>query len=167
MVGLYHCLSGYEFEQTLGIDDGQGSLGCCSPWSRKELDMTEPSKWTELNHLMNSCLFLKIQLSHNFTVKTSFFLSVTSNFQTQSAIQAVFFLWAYCLLMGKAFLGFPGGTSGKEPAWQWRTHKTCGFDPWVGKIPWRRAWPPTSVFLPGEFHEQRSLAGCNPYDCKE
>ena len=29
MVGLYHCLSGYEFEQTLGIDDGQGSLGCC------------------------------------------------------------------------------------------------------------------------------------------
>ena len=40
MVGLHHCLSGYEFEQTLGIDDGQGSLGCCSPWSRKELDMT-------------------------------------------------------------------------------------------------------------------------------
>ena len=40
MVGLHHCLSGYEFEQTLGIDDGQGSLGCWSPWSRKESDMT-------------------------------------------------------------------------------------------------------------------------------
>ena len=34
-----------------------------------------------------------------------------------------------------------------------------GFDPWVGKIPWRREWLPTPVFLPGEFHEQRNLAG--------
>ena len=33
-----------------------------------------------------------------------------------------------------------------------------GFDPWVGKIPWRRAWQPTPVFLPGESHEKRSLA---------
>ena len=38
--------------------------------------------------------------------------------------------------------------------------KRCGFDPWVGKIPWRRAWQPTPVFLPGESHGQ-SLAGCN------
>ena len=37
-----------------------------------------------------------------------------------------------------------------------------GFDPWVGKIPWRRAWQPTSVFLPGESHGQRSLAGYSP-----
>ena len=33
------------------------------------------------------------------------------------------------------------------------------FDPWVGKILWRREWLPTTVFLPGEFHGQRSLAG--------
>ena len=33
------------------------------------------------------------------------------------------------------------------------------FDPWVGKIPWRREWQPTPVFLPGEFHGQRSLVG--------
>ena len=37
-----------------------------------------------------------------------------------------------------------------------------GFDPWVGKIPWRRAWGPTAVFLPGESHTQWSLAGHNP-----
>ena len=37
-----------------------------------------------------------------------------------------------------------------------------GFDPWVGKIPWRREWKPTSVFLPGEFHGQWSLASCSP-----
>ena len=34
------------------------------------------------------------------------------------------------------------------------------FDPWVGKIPWRREWQPTPGFLTEEFHEQRSLAGC-------
>ena len=35
----------------------------------------------------------------------------------------------------------------------------CGFDPWVGKIPWRREWKPTPIFLPGESHGQRSLVG--------
>ena len=37
--------------------------------------------------------------------------------------------------------------------------KRCGFDPWVGKIPWRRAWQPIPVFFPGESHGQRSLVG--------
>ena len=37
----------------------------------------------------------------------------------------------------------------------------------VEKIPWRRAWQPTPVFLPGKFHGQRSLAGYSPWDCKE
>jgi len=41
------------------------------------------------------------------------------------------------------------------------------FDPWVGKIPWRREWLPTPLFLLGEFHGQRSLAGYSPWDCKE
>ena len=41
------------------------------------------------------------------------------------------------------------------------------FDPWVGKIPWRRAWQPTPVFLPGESHGQRSLAGYSPQGHKE
>ena len=41
------------------------------------------------------------------------------------------------------------------------------FDPWIGKIPWRREWQPTPVFLPGESHGQRSLAGCSPWGHKE
>ena len=45
---------------------------------------------------------------------------------------------------------------------------TPGFDPWVGKIPYRRAWQPTPEFLPGESHGQRSLAGYNsPWSRKE
>ena len=43
----------------------------------------------------------------------------------------------------------------------------AGFDPWVGKIPWRREWLPTPVFLPREFHGQRSLVGYCPWDHKE
>ena len=42
-----------------------------------------------------------------------------------------------------------------------------GFDPWVGKIPWRRAWQPTPVFLPGESHGQRGVAGYGPWGRKE
>ena len=53
-------------------------------------------------------------------------------------------------------LGFPGGASGKEPPCQCRRHKRCLFNPWVGRIPWRRAWQPTPAFLPGESHRQRS-----------
>ena len=42
----------------------------------------------------------------------------------------------------------------------------CGLDPWVGKIPGRRAWQPIPVFLPGESHGQRSLVGYSPQGCK-
>ena len=41
MAGWHHRVNGYEFEQAPGDGEGQGSLGCCSPWSHKELDMTE------------------------------------------------------------------------------------------------------------------------------
>ena len=63
--------------------------------------------------------------------------------------------------------GFPGGASGKEPAYQCRRHKRQGFDPWVRKIPWRRVWQPTLVILPGESHGQRSLVDYSPKGCKE
>ena len=45
-----------------------------------------------------------------------------------------------------------------------RRHRLC---PWVGEIPWRRAWQPTPVFLPGKSHRERSLAGYSPWGCKE
>ena len=49
MVGWHHWLSGHEFEQAPGVGDGQGSLGCCSPWGCKESDITEQLNWTGLN----------------------------------------------------------------------------------------------------------------------
>ena len=56
--------------------------------------------------------------------------------------------------------------------WQ-RIHLQCrrlkrhGFNPRIRKIPWRRKWQSTPVFLPGKFHGQRSLVGYSPWDCKE
>ena len=46
-------------------------------------------------------------------------------------------------------------------------HKRHRFDPWVGEIPWRRAWQPTPVLSPGESQGQRSLAGYSPWGRKE
>ena len=60
----------------------------------------------------------------------------------------------------------PRSFSGKEPVCHCRRHERRGFNPWVRKIPRRRAWQPPPVFLPGESHGQRSPVGCSPEDHK-
>ena len=57
--------------------------------------------------------------------------------------------------------------SGKEPSCQCRRYRRRRFDPWIRKIPWRRAQKPTPVFLPGESNGQRSLMGYSPQGCKK
>ena len=54
MVGWNHWLDGWEFEQALGVIDGQGSLACYSPWGRKEFDTTEWLNWTDQHFNMKS-----------------------------------------------------------------------------------------------------------------
>ena len=61
----------------------------------------------------------------------------------------------------------PRWHSGKESACQCRRPKRCVFNPWVGKIPWRRKWQPALVFLPGKSHRQRNLVGYSPRGSKE
>ena len=63
----------------------------------------------------------------------------------------------------------PDGASGKEPAGRHRRPRRCEFDLWVRKIPWRSAWQPTPVFLPGEsVARQASLSmGCTESDTTE
>ena len=74
----------------------------------------------------------------------------------------------YCSCRGLSFclrsstqlcphFGFVHGTSGKEPTCQCKRCYRCGFDPWVGKTPWRRKWQPTPVLLPWKSHGWRSL----------
>ena len=64
MVGWHHQLHGHEFEQALGVDDGQGSLACCSPCGCKDLDNTERLNWSET---LNKCWIL-LYLFLNFEI---------------------------------------------------------------------------------------------------
>ena len=57
------------------------------------------------------------------------------------------------------YIGLPWWLSGQESTCQY-------FEPWVGKIPWRRRWQSTLVFLPGKSHGQRSLVSYSPWGCK-
>ena len=61
------------------------------------------------------------------------------------------------------FRGFPGG---KESTCQCKRYKRHGFNPWVGKILWRRKWEPTPVCLPGESHGRRILVGYSSWGCR-
>ena len=66
-------------------------------------------------------------------------------------------------VLASFFWALPRWLSRKESACQCKRH---GFDPWVRKIPWRRKWQPTPVFLPGKSHGQRSLVGYSSWGAK-
>ena len=66
--------------------------------------------------------------------------------------------------MSSKYNRLPRWFSGKESVCQCRRHR---FDPQVRKIPWRRKWQPTPVFLPGAFQGQRNLMGYSPWGLKE
>ena len=75
-----------------------------------------------------------------------------------------------CCIYKKIDVGFLAGTSVKELAKDMGlipVSGRCGFNPWVGKIPWRRPWQPTPVFLPGESQGWWSMMGCHLWDSIE
>ena len=73
-------------------------------------------------------------------------------------------LTSFCHVIWLHYLGFPTCFSDKESTCQCRRHE---FSLWVSKIPHRRIWQPTLVFLLGKSHGQRSLVGYSPWGCKE
>ena len=100
----------------------------------KHLLQQHSSKASILRH---SAFFI-VQLSHPY-VTTGKTIALTRWTFVSKVMSLLFNMLS--------FGAFPGGASGKEPACQCRRHKRCGFNPWVGKIPWRRAWRPTPVIL--------------------
>ena len=72
-----------------------------------------------------------------------------------------------CLCPPKIHRGFPDGASGKGSSCQCKRCKSHAFKPWVRKILMSRKWQPTPIFLPGESHGQRSLAGYSPWGHNE
>ena len=63
--------------------------------------------------------------------------------------------------------GYIYGATDKEFTCQCRKCRRHGFNPWIEKIPWRRAWQPTPVFWPRESHGPKNGASCRPWGCKE
>ena len=84
-----------------------------------------------------------------------------------------YLLFCPCLGPGMVFKlvnncsGLPRWLKWSRICLQCRRCRRLGFNPWVGKIPWRRAWKPIPVFLLGKSHGQRSLVGCGSWGHKE
>ena len=74
--------------------------------------------------------------------------------------------WLLLIHSFRVSLMLPGDASDKEPTCQCRRSKRCGFDPYIRKIPWRRAWQPTLGILPVKSHGQSSLASFSPWGRK-
>ena len=88
------------------------------------------------------------KLGLNYPQRVEFFLQIFNYTFCSINMVGVQLLWWLC---------------GKENACQYRR---CSFNPWLGKIPWRRKWQPSLVFLPGKSHGQRSLLGYSPIGLK-
>ena len=79
-------------------------------------------------------------------------------------VSGIILLYKNCLLV---LYRLPKWHNGKESPCQCRRLKRYRFNPWGRKIPWRREWQPTPMFLPEKFHGQRSPAGYRPWGHKE
>ena len=109
-------------------------------------------------HLLNltASSYSLLVCDHGAMAESAVYLSGTDG------TMACLIFFCFCFLVC-----CPDGASGKGSACQCRRHKRQGFNPWVRKMPWRMKWQPTSVFLPGKFHGQRSLIVYGLWGCKE
>ena len=131
-----------------GKSHGWGSLVGCSPWNRWGSDTTERLRFHfslsrigegNGNPLQCSCL-------ENPREGGAWWAAVYGVAQSRTRLK-----WLSSSSRWKG--GLSWWLSGKESTCQ---HRRQGFDPWVGKIPWRRKWQPTPVFLPRKSHGQRT-----------
>ena len=76
MIRWHHGLDGHEFEQALGVGDGQESLACCSPWGHKESDMTEKLNWTERRSIDLPLIYGSLVVNSTNISQTLFKISV-------------------------------------------------------------------------------------------
>ena len=105
---------------------------------------------------------------HTLPLSVSFLFKQMNQMLTKTTNSEFDCVWLFQLLCNGLVLsmsqgGCPSGPAVKESL----QCRKCSFEIWVRKIPWSRKWQPTPVFLPGESHGQRSLAGYSPWDCKE
>ena len=153
--------------------DPMGYTDCVILQARILEWVPKPRHWTEVSCIAADSLLIEPQVrpmlrwvERNWPPDSCFLnLEILSFYSTVGSSHP----WQYCEALS-VNMGFPGGTSGKEPACQYgrhKRHKICGFTPWVRKIPWRRAHQPTPGFLPRESYGQRSLVSYSPWGCKK
>ena len=109
--------------------------------------------------LSQGCMNIHFPNSHPQFGGNIWYHSMLSLIFWQFALWEIAFHYCLCL-----HWNFPVGRDGESICLQCRRLR---FDPWVGKIPWRRKWQPTPVFLPGKSHGRRSLVDYSPWGCKE
>ena len=112
------------------------------------LKLTYPLKSSHLFHLV-FCMSIRTLFVHSYNA------------------YKLYLIICYILCLFFFFFWLPRWLRGKESTCQCWRHRRHWFDPWVGKIPWRRKWQPTPVFLPGKSHGQRSLVVCKESDMTE
>ena len=147
LCGLHCWLSGKGRRQwqPTGRSHGRRSLVGCSPWGHEESDTTE---WLHF-HFSLSCIGegsgnpLQCSCLENPRDRGAWWAAVYGVAQSRTRLKRL-----------------SSSSSGKEFSCQCRR---CGFDSWSEKVPWRRKWQPTPVFLPGKPHGQRSLVGYSPW----
>ena len=104
-----------------------------------------------------SCFFCHLFPACHLLICSS--LTGTHSFTVLALLFPVVFIFFGLLKTCYSHYRLPWWPGSKEFTCQCRRH---GFDPWVRKIPWRRKWQPTLVFLPGKSHGQRSLVSYSP-----
>ena len=119
-----------------------------------EVLTTGPPGKTQVFSLLRERLEVFKHFSYYKQIISSF---TQGNNNTSTNTLCWLLIWYPDLCHGYIWIN-PGG-SGKELTCQCRRPNRHGFDPWVGKSPWRKAWQPIPIFLPEESHGQRSLAG--------
>ena len=124
-----------------------------------------PQQWAGLSsrvrHLTPVLIVIFWNLSEHAKVPTTLKCLTPGlpPWHTHTSCLVLMIIWV-CL----SCLWHPRWLSGKESSWQCRRCKRPRFDPWVGKIPWSRKLKHTPIFLPGNFHGQRSLVGCKVHE---
>ena len=172
----HHCHSTFHYRdfQTLGTELAQ-VLGaspeivlsqCCDLRLGSRLFFLAPasSKQQSVSPLIPSHLqtIAELWAAHS-SLQDPLYFSFIPAFLLPSRSFTFFFLFLTSIKKKKNVEGLPWWLSGKKSTCQCRRHR---FDPWVGKIPWRRKWQPTPVSLTRKCNGQRSLAGCSPWSYK-
>ena len=137
---------------------GLQSIGC------KEAGTTEAAQQTHTFHYLHVPQFIY----PNASLRTFGCFQVLAIIKLlQTCIGFYVCVWACLKYLGK-YQGVLLQVRVMVAQWQrvCLPSRRCRVSPWVGKIPWRRKWQPTPVFLPGKFYGQKSLVGYSPWGCK-